>query len=173
MATTQPNLQPSALISDMANAIRNQVDVASDDIIIVGIHTGGAWVAQALHNELQLSTELGLLDISFYRDDFTQKGLHPEVKSSELPEVEGKTIILVDDVVMSGRTIRAAMNELFDYGRPQKILLACLIDVGQRDLPIQPDIIGSQIKLQAKQRVKLSGPEPLQLKLMNIEEKRS
>ena len=82
--------------------------------------------------------ELGRLDISFYRDDFTRKGLHPVVKPSSLPiDIDDRTIVLIDDVLQSGRTIRAAMNEIFDYGRPQKIVLAILIDRGQREIPVQ------------------------------------
>lgn len=155
--------QPSTLIDNMVADINQRFPILDDNIVMVGIHTGGAWIANQLFSKLNLSTELGLLDISFYRDDFSQSGLHPKVKSSELPDIEGKTIILVDDVIMSGRTIRAAMNELFDYGRPEKIILACLLDVGHRELPIQADIIGQVIDRPADQRIKLSGPEPLAL----------
>lgn len=155
--------QPSTLIDNMVADINQSFPILDDNIVMVGIHTGGAWIANQLFSKLNLSTELGLLDISFYRDDFSQSGLHPKVKSSELPDIEGKTIILVDDVIMSGRTIRAAMNELFDYGRPEKIILACLLDVGHRELPIQADIIGQVIDRPADQRIKLSGPEPLTL----------
>ena len=155
--------QPSTLIDNMVADINQRFPILDDNIVMVGIHTGGAWIANQLFSKLNLSTELGLLDISFYRDDFSQSGLHPKVKSSELPDIEGKTIILVDDVIMSGRTIRAAMNELFDYGRPEKIILASLLDVGHRELPIQADIIGQVIDRPADQRIKLSGPEPLTL----------
>lgn len=160
--------QPSTLIDNMVTEINQRFPVLDDSIVMVGIHTGGAWIANQLFKQLDLKTELGLLDISFYRDDFSQKGLHPQVKSSELPEIEGKTVILVDDVIMSGRTIRAAMNELFDYGRPKKIILACLLDVGHRELPIQADIIGSHIDRPSDQRIKLSGPEPLSLSTVTL-----
>lgn len=160
--------QPSKLIDNMVTEINQRFPVLDDSIVMVGIHTGGAWIANQLFKQLDLKTELGLLDISFYRDDFSQKGLHPQVKSSELPEIEGKTVILVDDVIMSGRTIRAAMNELFDYGRPKKIILACLLDVGHRELPIQADIIGSHIDRPSDQRIKLSGPEPLSLSTVTL-----
>lgn len=160
--------QPSKLIDNMVTEINQRFPALDDSIVMVGIHTGGAWIANQLFKQLDLKTELGLLDISFYRDDFSQKGLHPQVKSSELPEIEGKTVILVDDVIMSGRTIRAAMNELFDYGRPEKIILACLLDVGHRELPIQADIIGSRIDRPSDQRIKLSGPEPLSLSTVTL-----
>ncbi|WP_396588164.1 bifunctional pyr operon transcriptional regulator/uracil phosphoribosyltransferase PyrR [Bermanella sp. R86510] len=164
--------QPTELINAMAQQLSAQLDTTSEKVVIVGIHTGGAWVADALHKALNATTDLGLLDISFYRDDFTQKGLHPEVKSSKLPGIEGKTVILVDDVIMSGRTIRAAMNELFDYGRPNKIVLTSLIDVGHRELPIQADVVGARFDLEPNQRIKLEGPSPLALRLANINEAR-
>ena len=116
--------EPAVLLDNMAKAIQQHFPTMDDNLVMIGIHTGGTWIANELYKRLNLSTPLGELDISFYRDDFTQNGLHPQVKSSDLPDIEGKTIILVDDVIMSGRTIRAAMNELFDYGRPEKILLA-------------------------------------------------
>lgn len=159
--------QPDQLIANMAKALMPLTQ--TDNVVMIGIHTGGAWVAKQLHEQLGLNSALGLLDISFYRDDFSQNGLHPKVKGSELPDIENKTIILVDDVIMSGRTIRAAMNELFDYGRPEKIVLACLLDVGHRELPIQADVIGEKIERPRNQRIKLSGPTPLTLTTVNLE----
>jgi pyrimidine operon attenuation protein/uracil phosphoribosyltransferase len=141
-----------------------------NDPTMIGIHTGGAWVAQHLHQALQIAAPLGLLDITFYRDDFTHKGLHPNVQASELPvNLEDRHVILVDDVIQSGRTIRAAMNEIFDYGRPASITLATLISLPGRELPIQPDIIGMAMDLLPHQRVKLAGPEPLSLTLIEID----
>lgn len=136
-----------------------------NDPLLVGIRTGGVWVAERLQSHLQGSDHaIGVLDISFYRDDFTQHGLHPQVKGSELPEsIEDRHIILVDDVIMSGRTIRAAMHELFDFGRPASITLVCLLDIGRRELPIQPDLCGARLALADGQLVKLSGPTPLTL----------
>ncbi len=134
--------------------------------LLVGIRTGGVWIAERLQQQLQTEDGVSTLDISFYRDDFTRHGLHPQVKGSELPDsIEGRHIILIDDVVMSGRTIRAAMNELFDYGRPASISLVCLLDIGRRELPIQPDLCGVRLELEERQLVKLSGPQPLQLTL--------
>lgn len=135
----------------------------------VGIHTGGLWVAEALLAELGLDTPLGSLDVSFYRDDFTQKGLHPQVRPSALPfEVDGRHLVLVDDVLMSGRTVRAALNELFDYGRPASVTLVCLLDVNARELPIQPDVVGATLTLAPTQRVKLTGPTPLALEYRDV-----
>ena len=135
--------------------------------LLIGIRTGGAWLAQRLQKKLELP-ELGILDISFYRDDFDERGLAPQAKGSELPDsIEDRAIILVDDVLMSGRTIRAAMNEIFDYGRPNSIHLVSLLDIGQRQLPIQADLIGATVALEPGQKIKLSGPEPLTFSLEN------
>ena len=134
--------------------------------LLVGIRTGGVWIAERLQQQLQLQETIGVLDISFYRDDFTRHGLHPQVKGSQLPDsIEDRDIILIDDVIMSGRTIRAAMNELFDYGRPASIKLVCLLDIGRRELPVQPDLCGATLDLSDGQLVKLSGPQPLTLSL--------
>jgi pyrimidine operon attenuation protein/uracil phosphoribosyltransferase len=139
------------------------------DPLLVGIRTGGVWLARELHQRLGLDEPFGELDISFYRDDFSRIGLNPRVTPSHLPfETEGRDLVLVDDVVMSGRTIRAAMNELFDYGRPSSITLVALIDLGERDLPIQPDVVAHRLTLPASQRVKLVGPDPLKIELREV-----
>lgn len=107
------------------------------DLKLVGIHSGGVWIAERLQRDLGLTGSIGMLDISFYRDDFDRIGLHPQVKPTDLPfDVEGASIVLVDDVLYTGRTIRGAMNVLFDYGRPARIDLAVLLDRGGRELPI-------------------------------------
>ncbi|MEL0635498.1 bifunctional pyr operon transcriptional regulator/uracil phosphoribosyltransferase PyrR [Marinomonas sp. TI.3.20] len=129
--------------------------------IVVGIHTGGVWVAKQLMSAVETDEPLATLDITFYRDDFTRAGLNPKVNQTSLPAIEDRHVILVDDVLMSGRTIRAAMNEIFDFGRPASISLAILYDLGQHELPIQADVIGEQLNLNPDQRVKLSGPSPL------------
>lgn len=137
-----------------------------EDYEIIGIRTGGVWLAQAMRELLGRDAVIGELDISFYRDDFTRMGLNPSVKPSSLPfDTEGKHLLLVDDVVMSGRTIRAAMNELFDFGRPNSILYCALADVGGRELPIQPDVLGCALTLKPGSRVKLVGPDPLSLEV--------
>lgn len=126
------------------------------DTALIGIVTGGAWLAERLHHELKLKVPFGTLDISFYRDDFQRKGLKDKVEPSDIPfEVEGRELILVDDVLYTGRTIRAAMNELFDYGRPARIRLAALIDRGGRELPIAAQFIGATITLPAQHSIEL------------------
>jgi pyrimidine operon attenuation protein/uracil phosphoribosyltransferase len=135
----------------------------------IGIRTGGVWVARALLDALGSEVQMGTLDVSFYRDDFSQNGLHPQVRPSELPfEIEGQHLILIDDVLMSGRTIRAAMNELFDYGRPASVTLVCLLDLDAGELPIRPTVVGATLALQAGQRVKLTGPAPLALEYQSL-----
>ena len=144
----------NTLIARLADAIAPSL---TPDTLIVGIHTGGVWVAERLHALLQCSMPLGMLDISFYRDDFSRIGLHPQVKPSNLPaEIEGRNILLVDDVLYTGRTIRAAMNELFDYGRPASIRLAVLVDRGGHELPIRPDFVGLALDVPEHQNINLS-----------------
>lgn len=162
---TMPDVE--TLLTAMTSALQKRIATLPVAPVMVGIHTGGAWLAQRLHQNLQLAQPLGLLDIAFYRDDFEGKGLQPSVQPSSLPfTVEDQHVILVDDVVMSGRTIRAALNELFDYGRPASVLLAALVDLPRRELPIQPDVTGIRMDLQPGQRVKLAGPAPLTLTLV-------
>lgn len=163
---TMPEVEP--LLAAMTATLQQHIATLPKAPVMVGIHTGGAWIAERLHQALQLEQPLGLLDISFYRDDFEGKGLHPSVKPSVLPfAIDDQHVILVDDVVMSGRTIRAALNELFDYGRPASVVLAALVDLPQRQLPIQPDVAGIRMDLQPGQRVKLAGPAPLTLTLVD------
>lgn len=157
------------LIQGMARIIQHRLaDRKINDPVMIGIHTGGVWVAEHLHRELAVSEPLGLLDISFYRDDFTRIGMHPQVKPSNIPfELDDRHIILVDDVIQSGRTIRAAMNEIFDFGRPASIFLVSLIERSGRELPIQPDVIGLEPPLADDEHIRLNGPAPLTLEISN------
>ena len=156
--------KPEQLLEKLADDLEKLLEARKiNNPLMVGIHTGGAWIADTLHGKLGLTQPLATLDISFYRDDFSRIGMHPKVKPSSLPpQVEDKHIILVDDVLQTGRTIRAAMNEIFDYGRPASITLVCLVDRSGRELPIQADIIGQHLQLNAGQHIKLNGPEPLE-----------
>jgi pyrimidine operon attenuation protein/uracil phosphoribosyltransferase len=134
--------------------------------LLVGIRTGGVWVAERLRSALGVAEPLGLLDISFHRDDF-DRGLHPTVRPSELPlALDGRHIVLVDDVLYTGRTIRAAINELFDWGRPASVTLAVLVARDGRELPIQADAVGAELALARGQELKLRGPEPLRLEVV-------
>lgn len=158
-------LDMDQLLNELEAGLRQVLeDRGVEKPALIGIRTGGVWLADVLSKRLGLDEPFGELDISFYRDDFSRIGLNPRVKPSSLPfDTEGRDIILIDDVIMSGRTIRAAMNEIFDYGRPASIILATLIDLGARELPIQPDVAGRSLTLESHQRVKLRGPEPLHI----------
>jgi pyrimidine operon attenuation protein/uracil phosphoribosyltransferase len=155
---------PDKLLAVLADKLKTLlIERAIDQPLMVGIHTGGVWIASELHRTLSIEQPLSTLDISFYRDDFSRIGMNPEVKPSQLPpQVNDRHIILIDDVLHTGRTIRAAMNEIFDYGRPASITLVCLVERNGREIPIQPDIVGQSISLTSEQHIKLTGPEPLE-----------
>jgi pyrimidine operon attenuation protein/uracil phosphoribosyltransferase len=124
---------------------------------IVGIYTGGAWVAERLHRALAVATPLGQLAVTLHRDDYGRIGLHREARRSHLPfEVEGRDVVLVDDVLHTGRTIRAALNELWDYGRPARVRLAVLADRGGRELPVAPDFTGAFVEVEAGEELVLT-----------------
>lgn len=160
---------PQDLILALAGAIRPALKA---DWVLVGIHTGGVWVMDALADVLGIQGPHGVLDISFYRDDFSRIGLHPEVKPSRIPfDVEGRDILLIDDVLYTGRTVRAAMNLLFDYGRPAAIRLAVLVDRAGRELPICPDFAGHRVDLGAGQHISLQRDGSGELSFM-LREKR-
>ena len=154
-----PNPLPDveAQCRQLADLIRPQL---SKNPALVGIYSGGAWIAERLKELLGLTEEVGLIDVSFYRDDFSQNGLHPQVRPSALPfEIEGQHLVLIDDVLMSGRTIRAALNELFDYGRPASVRLAVLVDRGGRQLPVQADFAAARVALPGSQSLALARNE--------------
>ncbi len=158
---------PQVLLNHLSERLRERLQTRCiRQPLMVGIHTGGVWIAEYLHRQLDLQEPLATLDISFYRDDFSRIGMHPQVKPSRVPvQVDDRHIILVDDVLHTGRTIRAAMNELFDYGRPASITLVCLLERNGRELPVCPDIVGERLTLDPRQHVKLTGPEPLAFEL--------
>ena len=151
----------------LARLLDQMKPVVRPDTGIIGIHTGGVWVAERLHAALGIKAPLGTLDVSFYRDDFEKIGLHRDVKTSDLPfDVEGRRLILIDDVLYTGRTIRAAMNVLFDYGRPASIQLAALVDRGGRELPVAADFLGGDIALAVSQSVELVRIDAARLSLV-------
>ena len=159
------------LITQMAEELRGKFsnDITVEDALMVGIHTGGVWVAEQLHALLNIKQPLAQLDISFYRDDFSRIGMNPQVKPSQLPTtVDDCHIVLVDDVLQTGRTIRAALNEIFDYGRPATVRLAVLGERSGRELPIQADVVGKHFQLGEHEYVKLVGPEPLQWEVVEV-----
>jgi pyrimidine operon attenuation protein/uracil phosphoribosyltransferase len=155
-----------ALVSNLLEQIDQLIFTQKlDQPLVIGIHTGGVWVAKVIAQHLQ--APLGQLDIAFYRDDFSKNGLHPQVSPSSLPfNINDRHVLLVDDVLMSGRTIRAAMNELFDFGRPASIKLITLCSVNQRELPIQADACALSLDLEAGKYLQLQGPDTLKLSII-------
>jgi len=157
------------LVAQLAAAIQPTL---TPNTVLVGMYTGGVWAAQQMHALLDPAMPHGDLDISFYRDDFDRIGLHAQVKPTRLPfEVEGRDILLVDDVLYTGRSVRAAMNALFDYGRPARIRLAVLVDrVGDRELPIMADFVGATASVPLHQHIHLVRDDAghLNLKLVDL-----
>jgi len=129
----------AALVERMRGAIAH-------DAALVGIYSGGAWIAERLAALLPGTHALGYIDVSYYRDDYEISGLKPNTKRTSLPfDVSGASIVLVDDVLYTGRSVRAAINELFDFGRPERIELAVLVDRGGRELPIEATYTGARL----------------------------
>ncbi len=165
MSATNHNVD--FLLLQMTESLRKLIATKNIQApLFIGIRSGGIWIAEQLHHNLAITEPMGTLDISFYRDDFTRVGLDPKVQPSNIPSsTQDRDIILIDDVIKTGRTIRAALNELFDYGRPASVTLVALIDLGCRELPISADIVGSNLSLSPEQHIKLIGPEPLALEI--------
>jgi pyrimidine operon attenuation protein/uracil phosphoribosyltransferase len=152
---THSTFDAEALYATLAQQIKTQL-AGIPQVAIVGIHSGGAWLAERLAAEMGLTDRLGFIDVSFYRDDFAEKGLRGDVKPSQISfDVEGATVLLVDDVLYTGRTTRAAINELFDYGRPARIMLAALVDRGGRELPIAADFLAQTVEVSAGESIQL------------------
>ena len=166
------DLDTSALLDTLSTELRNLLSSRNiENPLMIGIHTGGLWVAEELHKKLSIKAPLGALNITFYRDDFTRIGMHPQVQPSNLPfNVDDQHIILVDDVLHTGRTIRAALNEIFDYGRPASVILVVLVERGTRDLPISADVAATQIDLKQNQHIKLMRDEKTSSLSLSIEE---
>lgn len=157
--------EPNTLIDQLAAQIAPALD---SDCALIGIHTGGVWLRDAVIERLGGDHLLGELDVSFYRDDFAQAGLHAEVQPSRIPfDIDGRKLIVFDDVLYTGRTVRAAVNLLFDYGRPASIQLAVLIDRGGRELPVCADFTGLRLDLPANEHIDLLRSEAGMLSLIH------
>lgn len=172
---TKPLPDVERLLDVLVEKVRGNIKPGTG---IIGVYTGGVWVAERLHAALGSEVPMGTIDIAFYRDDYGRRGLHDSVKPSDIPfDVNDRDIILVDDVLYTGRTIRAAMNELFDYGRPGCVMLAALVDRGGRQLPIEPQFVGAQVSVPNDQLVSLqreeSGSLRLSLRPRNADDDRS
>lgn len=158
---TFPPQLPDA--EDLLKVLSQKLEpLLQENTALVGIHSGGVWLMERLLTLLENTIskhaiEHGTLDVSFYRDDYAQRGLKTENRPSQIPfDVENKHIILIDDVFYTGRTTRAAMNELFDYGRPASITLIALVNRGGRELPIAPQDVAADIPLDAAQHLQLT-----------------
>ena len=155
MPTSTKEFDAEALYQALLQQVRTGLAGAAD-VAIVGIHSGGAWLAERLADDLDLRGRLGFIDVSFYRDDYARKGLHPDVKPTQIGfDVDRATILLVDDVLYTGRTTRAAINVLFDFGRPARIMLAALADRGGRELPVAADFVAARVPLEPTQALAL------------------
>jgi len=150
---TIPAEKVKAAIEHLTSSLMAKFDFRSGDVVIVGIHTQGAAIAERVANQIRqklgVDVQLGVLDITFYRDDFGKRGLNPVMVETRIDfDIDDKKVVLFDDVLFTGRTIRAALDELMDYGRPSSVTLAVLIDRGHRELPIAADI--AALKIQTK-----------------------
>ena len=148
MSNHIPTFDAEALYQELLAQVKQGL-AGMPDAAIVGIHSGGAWLAERLARDLGMESRLGFIDVSFYRDDYAKKGLHPEVKPTAIGfDVHRANILLVDDVLFTGRTTRAAINVLFDFGRPARIMLAALADRGGRELPVAADYVAVHVDLE-------------------------
>jgi pyrimidine operon attenuation protein/uracil phosphoribosyltransferase len=146
-------LDAEALYIELLSGVRA---MRSPDAVLVGIWSGGAWLAERLHRDLQLPGEPGVISSALHRDDFSSRGLGG-TDPTRLPfEIEGSHIVLIDDVLYTGRTLRAVVNELFDFGRPASVTLAVLVDRGGRELPMQAAFSAARISLPREQRLSLA-----------------
>src|SRR5687767_7575852 len=149
---TKPLPDVEALLAKLAAELKGRLAPAT---AMIGLHTGGVWVGERLHAQLGLTEPLGTMDIAFYRDDYAKEGLKHDPKRTRIPfEVEGRDLLLVDDVLYTGRTVRAAMNELFDYGRPRSISLVILADRGGRQLPVCAQHCGAVVQVPEGMRLR-------------------
>jgi len=167
---TESSLDVGVLLERLETGLREEIARRGlTEPAMIGVHSGGAWIARHLHERLGLPEPLGLLDISFYRDDFSEIGIHPQVRPSVLPfRINNRNLVLIDDVFYTGRTIRAALNEIFDYGRPAQVVLGVLLERNGRQIPLRPDCMGGCLNLEPGWRIKLRGPDPLHFELRTV-----
>jgi pyrimidine operon attenuation protein/uracil phosphoribosyltransferase len=147
-------------LSDELIALASELCNLQEDFALIGIYTGGAYLASRLQRligeRLGTPPDLGTMDITLYRDDLYTGLEHPILGATEIPfDITDRGIVLVDDVLFTGRTVRAALNQLMDYGRPRWVKLLVLIDRGHRELPIAPDFVGAVIKTNKRDRVRV------------------
>jgi pyrimidine operon attenuation protein / uracil phosphoribosyltransferase len=149
-------LDAPTLYQELLKGVKNLLE---SDTKLIGIASGGVWLAQQLQADLRLAGKAGIISSAMHRDDFSKRGLAHSVQTQIPFDVNGKDIVLIDDVLYTGRTIRAVLNELFDYGRPARVRLAVLVDRGGRQLPVQADFAAARVSLPAAQSLALARSE--------------
>lgn len=152
-----------ALYSDLLRGVKQLLASSPVPLSLAGITSGGAWLAERLQRDLGLAGAAGVISSSLHRDDFAQRGLASSAQTALPFDVNGAHVLLVDDVLYTGRTLRAVINELFDYGRPASVRLAVLVDRGGRELPIQADVCALRVELPAGQSLELARDESARL----------
>lgn len=150
------SLDAPTLYQELIKGVKNLLE---PDTKLIGIASGGVWLAQQLHADLNLAGKAGVISSAMHRDDFSKRGLAHSVQTQLPFDVNGQDIVLIDDVLYTGRTIRAVLNELFDYGRPARVRLAVLVDRGGRQLPVQADFAAARVSLPAAQSLALARSE--------------
>jgi pyrimidine operon attenuation protein/uracil phosphoribosyltransferase len=151
---TRLALDAEALYAELLAHLRGRL---GPDTALVGIWSGGAWLAERLQRDLRRNEPHGVISSTLHRDDFGERGLASTTDPTQLPfDVDGRQILLIDDVLYTGRTVRAVINELFDYGRPSSVALAVLVDRGGRELPIEPIYAAARVALPKTQRLSLT-----------------
>ncbi len=154
---THDALDAERLYANLKNSIQHALELENRTPHLIGVYTGGAWIAERLHSELKLKTPLGFLSSQFHRDDYNERGLPANSKATALNfDINGADIIVVDDILFTGRTVRAVMNELYDYGRAARIEMAVLIDRGGRELPVAARFVGGVHPIEPNQSFVLS-----------------
>ena len=149
-------LDAEALYRDLLNAVQLLMASYSEPVQLVGVASGGVWLAERLQHDLKLSGKIGILSSAMHRDDFAKRGLASSGQTQLPFDVNGAHLMVVDDVLYTGRTLRAVINELFDYGRPASVKLVVLVDRGGRELPVQPDLAIARVALPATQSLALA-----------------
>jgi pyrimidine operon attenuation protein/uracil phosphoribosyltransferase len=154
-------------VNRLLDELAAKIGPIDEHTALVGIHTGGVWAAHYLHSLLKAKVPLGMLAVTLHRDDYSRIGLHPQARTTQIPfDIEGRHILLIDDVIHTGRTVRAALNELFDFGRPASVKLVCLADRGGRELPFAPDYTGVEVEVpQGQELVLLKDGNHLRLQM--------
>ncbi|MDB5998939.1 MAG: pyrR [Rhizobacter sp.] len=148
------HLDAEALYLDLAQGVRG---LLRPGMALVGIWSGGAWLAERLQRDLKIDGDHGVISSALHRDDFSSRGLAAGADHTKLPfEIEGRHIVLIDDVLYTGRTVRAVINELYDFGRPASVTLAVLVDRGGRELPIHAAYSAARVKVPRHQRLSLA-----------------